>query len=167
MFNLNHPQRITNLKPFINQYNWKGINFPSHKEDWKKFESNNKSIALNILFVSYNTEKKDLHASQNIILSAKIKEFCWWLLMVCDDHDYCYVEMPDEFSKISKRNHREKLLKAPAIINADWECLLEKSYTEKKTNHTLSGCSMFASCSFDPTKNKLDCYKGEDCVEDL
>ena len=76
MFNLNHPQRITNLKPFINQYNWKGITFPSHKEDWKKFESNNKSIALNILFVSYNTEKKDLHASQNIILSAKIKEFC-------------------------------------------------------------------------------------------
>ena len=85
--------------------------------------------------------------------------------MVCDDHDYCYVEMPDEFSKISKRNHREKSLKAPAIIYADWECLLEKSYTEKKTNHTLSGCSMFASCSFDPRKNKLDCYKGEDCVE--
>ena len=24
---------------------------------------------------------------------------------------------------------------------------------------------MFASCSFDPTKNKLDCYKGEDCME--
>ena len=48
------PQRI---KPFINQYDWKGINFPSQKEDWKKFESNNKSIALNILFVPYNTEK--------------------------------------------------------------------------------------------------------------
>ena len=47
------PQRI---KPFINQYDWKGINFPSQKEDWKKFESNNKSIALNILFVPYNTE---------------------------------------------------------------------------------------------------------------
>ena len=47
----NHPERISNLKPFIDQYNWKGINFPSHKEDWKKFESNNKSIGLHILFV--------------------------------------------------------------------------------------------------------------------
>ena len=52
-----HPERISNLKPFIDQYNWKGINFPSHKEDWKKFESNNKSTALNILLVPYNTEK--------------------------------------------------------------------------------------------------------------
>ena len=51
------PQRISKIKPFINQYDWKGINFPSHKEDWKKIESNNKSVALNILFVPYNAEK--------------------------------------------------------------------------------------------------------------
>ena len=42
---------------FINQYDWKGINFPSQKEDWKKFESNNKSIALNNLFALYNTKQ--------------------------------------------------------------------------------------------------------------
>ena len=53
----NHLKRISNLKRFIDQYNWKGINFLSQKEDWKKFESNNKSIALNILFMRYNTEK--------------------------------------------------------------------------------------------------------------
>ena len=56
----NHLERISNLKPFIDQYNWKGINFPSQKEDWEKFQSNNKSIALNILFVPYNTEKTRL-----------------------------------------------------------------------------------------------------------
>ena len=39
----------------------------------------------------------------------------------------------------------------------------EKSYTEKKTKHTCSGYSLFTNCLFDPTKNKLDCYKGEDC----
>ena len=54
----NHPERISNLKPFIDQYNWKGIEFPSHSKDWKKFEQNNKTIALNILYVPYNTEKK-------------------------------------------------------------------------------------------------------------
>ena len=41
----------------------------------------------------------------------------------------------------------------------------EKSYTEKKTKHTPSGCSIFTNCSCDLTKNKLDCYKGEDCME--
>ena len=53
----NHPERISNLMPFIDQYNWKGIEFPSHSKDWKKFEQNNKTIALNILFVPYNTKQ--------------------------------------------------------------------------------------------------------------
>ena len=29
------PQRITKIKPFINKYNWEGINFASEKYDWK------------------------------------------------------------------------------------------------------------------------------------
>ena len=44
---------------------------------------------------------------------------------VCNDHDYCYVEMPNE-DKILKYNFGEKSLKVPAIIYADLECLLEK-----------------------------------------
>ena len=30
----NHSERISNLKPFIDQDNLKGINFPSQKENW-------------------------------------------------------------------------------------------------------------------------------------
>ena len=52
----NHPERISKIKLFIDQYNWKEIDFPSHKKDWKKFELNNKSIALNILYIPYNTK---------------------------------------------------------------------------------------------------------------
>ena len=52
-----HPERISKIKPFIDQYNWKEIDFPSHSKDWKKFEQNNKRIALNILFVPHNTKK--------------------------------------------------------------------------------------------------------------
>ena len=51
------PQRISNIKPFIDQHNWEEIDFPPHNKDWKKFESNNKSVALNILFVPHNTKK--------------------------------------------------------------------------------------------------------------
>ena len=29
----NHPQKKSKLKPYINQYNWKGIKFPSDKKD--------------------------------------------------------------------------------------------------------------------------------------
>ena len=50
-------QRISKIKPFINNYNWKDINFPAAKKDWNKFEINNKIIALNILYVPFNTKK--------------------------------------------------------------------------------------------------------------
>ena len=49
------PQRITKIKPFIDQYSWKEIDFPSRSKNWNKFEKNNKTIALNILYVSHNT----------------------------------------------------------------------------------------------------------------
>ena len=39
------------------QYSWKEIDFPSHSKHWKKFESNNKSIALNILYVPLNSKE--------------------------------------------------------------------------------------------------------------
>ena len=50
------PQRISKIEPFIDQYNWKDIDFPSTSKDWKKFELNNE-IALNILYVPQNTKK--------------------------------------------------------------------------------------------------------------
>ena len=41
-------------------------------------------------------------------------------------HDYCYVEMPNEYNKILKYNYGEKSLKAPAIIYADLGVCLKK-----------------------------------------
>ena len=45
-----NPARVSNIKPFINKCNWKGINHPSKTDDWKTFEKNNPTIALNILY---------------------------------------------------------------------------------------------------------------------
>ena len=94
---------------------------------------------------------------------------------VCNDQDYCHVEMPKEDNKILKYNHGEKSLKAQFMIYADLECLLEKMhscqnniekpYTEEKAKHTPSGYSLFTNCAFDATKIKLSCYKCEDCME--
>ena len=33
------------MKPFINKYNWEGINYSSEKDDWKGSEKNNVTIA--------------------------------------------------------------------------------------------------------------------------
>ena len=49
-------QRITKIKPFINKYNWEGINFSSKNDDLKTFEKNNVTIALNVLY-SKNEKK--------------------------------------------------------------------------------------------------------------
>ena len=31
----NHPERISKIKPIIEKYNWKDIDFPSTSKDWK------------------------------------------------------------------------------------------------------------------------------------
>ena len=51
----NNPERVSNIEP--NQYNWKGIDLPSHQRDWKKFERNNKTSTLNILYLPSNTKQ--------------------------------------------------------------------------------------------------------------
>ena len=53
----NDPERTKNIEPFIDQYKWDEINFPSGQKDWKEFESNNKSIALNVLYVPRSAKK--------------------------------------------------------------------------------------------------------------
>ena len=54
-----HPERISNIKPFINKYNWKGINYSSKIDDWKTLKKNNPTVALNIF---YTKEKETFRA---------------------------------------------------------------------------------------------------------
>ena len=94
---------------------------------------------------------------------------------ICENNKYCHVEMPNEDNKIIKYNQGEKSIKSPFIIYADLECLLEKmnscynsleeSSTTEINKHTPSGYSLFTHCLFDKTKNKLDYYRGEDCMK--
>ena len=45
---------------------------------------------------------------------------------LCDNNDYCHVEMPTQGNKTLNYNHGEKSLKTPFVIYADLECLLIK-----------------------------------------
>ena len=216
------PQRVPKIKPFIDQYNWNDIDFPSTGKDWKKFELNNESIALNILYVPHNTgkihlaykSKHNLTREKQVILlmitdgekwhhtaakrlSGLLREVtgnnngdfyclnCFHAYTtenilekhkkICENHEYCHVEMLNEDNKIIKYNQGEKSIRYPFIIYADLESLLEKistcynnleeSSTTEINKHTPSGCSLFTHCSFDKTKNKLDYYRGNNCME--
>ena len=96
---------------------------------------------------------------------------------VCENHDYYCIEMPNKDNKILKYNFGEKPMKAPFIICADLESLLEKmstcydspekSSTTKINKHTSSGYSLFTHCSFDETKNKFSYDKGKNCMKNV
>ena len=80
---------------------------------------------------------------------------------VCNNHDYCYVKMPNDFEEILKYNPGEKSLKVPFMIFVNLECLLRKMFVE----HTPSGYSWITCCSFNESKNKQSYYRGKDCME--
>ena len=96
---------------------------------------------------------------------------------IFENHDYCYVEMPKEHNKILIYNHGKKSMRAPFVIYADLESLLEKMNTcdnnpekssaTKINKHTPFGYSLFKHCSFNVTKNKLDYYRGKNCMKNF
>ena len=217
-----NPQRLSKIKPFIDNYNWNYINFPAAKKDWNKFELNNKNVVLNILYVPFNTKKVEiayiskynLIRDNQIILLMISNGKNWHYLAVrslsrllrgissnhdgdyyclncfhsyrtenklnvhkkiCENHDYCNIEMPSPSNHIIKYNSGEKSLELPFIIYADLECLLKKidtcynnadlSSTTKINQHIPSGYSIYTNCSFDKSDNKLSYYRGEDCMK--
>ena len=68
-----NPERITKIKPFIDKYDCEGINYPSEKDDQKKFEQNNLTVALNVLYAK--KKKYILPTFQNITQIVKNKLF--------------------------------------------------------------------------------------------
>ena len=93
---------------------------------------------------------------------------------MCENHDYCHVEMPTKDNNTIKYNQGEKSMKLPFTIYA-LICLLEKmntfqnnpneSSTTKINKHRPSDYSLFTHCSFDNSKNKLNYYRAEDCMK--
>ena len=83
-----HHQRILKIKPFVDNYNWNNINFPTAKKDWNKFELNNKNVALNILYVPFNIKKIEIayRSKYNLIRDNQII-----LLMISNGENWHYL----------------------------------------------------------------------------
>ena len=94
---------------------------------------------------------------------------------VCENKDFCNVIMPSEDTKILEFSQYQKSDKAPFIVYADLECIIEKidecknnpenSSTTKVTKHIPSGFSMSTISSFKTIENKHDVYRGKYCMK--
>ena len=79
-----YPERILDIKSFIDQYNWNTIQYKSIQ-----FESNNKSIVLNILYVPYNNTKEIRHAYKSKYNLKRQNQVI--LLMITDGKKWLYL----------------------------------------------------------------------------
>ena len=68
-----HTEKITKIRTLINKYKWEEINFPSEKDDWKKIDKSDVTIAVNVLYAK--KEKYILLMFQKIIQIVKSKLF--------------------------------------------------------------------------------------------
>ena len=46
-----HPERVSNVIPFMNKYNWDRIKYPSKIDDRKTSEKNNETSAFNASYI--------------------------------------------------------------------------------------------------------------------
>ena len=147
------PQRISKIRPYISQYNWKDIDFPLHQKDWKKFEKNNKTIALNMLFVPYNKETVKLackleynHKHQNQVI----------LLMITDGNKWHY---------LAARNLSALLRNKTSNHDGDFYCLNCFNYysTKNRLKEHEELCNKHNSCCIEMPKwvEKIQYNPGE------
>ena len=68
-----HSEIVLNVKPFINKYNCKRINYLSKIDDWKTYEKNNPTMLL--IFCILKRKKYAQLIFQNITQPVKDKYF--------------------------------------------------------------------------------------------
>ena len=109
---------------FSDYYNWEGIEFPAGIKDWKKFERNNKTIALNILFVPHNEKTINLAHKSKYNRKRKTQVV---LLMITNRKKWHYIPLKSErtddgFNRPTKR--LSKLFKGiTSNHDGDFYCL--------------------------------------------
>ena len=89
--------------------------------------------------------------------------------------EFCYIVMPSEYTKILEFNQYQKSDKAPFIIYADLECMIEnidgcknipKNLSKTKVSkHIPSGFSMSIIRSFTSVENKHVVFRVKGCMK--
>ena len=130
--------------------------------------------SLSALLKGITSKHKDYSCCLNCFHSYRSKEALEKNIKVCEDKDYCYIEMPKKVKSL-KYHLGVESMNAPYTIVGDIESLLRKmdtwandpskSSTQNKNEHEMCRYSLFTDCSFDKKYNKLDYYRGKDSLK--
>ena len=102
-----HPERMLYIDFLSLMYNWKGIEFPAGIKDWKRFEKNNKTIALNILYVPRDEEKINLAYKSKYNRKRKNQVV---LLMITDGEKWHHTALKSEPTEDGfNRSHKKSV----------------------------------------------------------
>ena len=149
-----NPQRISKIKPFNDNYNCNDINCPTAKKDWNRFELNNKDVALNILYVPFNTKKIEIAYQSNYNL---VRDNQVILLMISNGKNWHYLAVKS-LSRLLRgitSNHDE-----------DYYCLncFHSYRTENKLNAHKKVCENNKYCKIEmpsPNNNIIKYKEGD------
>ena len=102
-----HPERISLLRPYENQYNWKELVFQVSIKKIDKFEKNNLGITVNMLFSNKKSQRKDIYIVRRSEHNGKCKKQVN-LLMVEDGEKRHYTAIKNTSRLLSKLNGKTK-----------------------------------------------------------
>ena len=115
----NHPERIQGIHHYFScEYSWWGIDFLAGIKEWKRFEKNNETIALNILQVphdeikithAYKSEYNHTRKNQVVLLMITDGEKWHYIALKSEPTDYGFIRPTKSLSKlfrgITSNNH--------------------------------------------------------------
>ena len=100
-------QRISKLRPYEKQYNWKGLEFPVSIKKIDKFEKNNPGIAVNVLFSNKKCLDEDTYTVRRSERNVKCKKQVN-LLMIVDGDKRHYTAIKNISRLLSRLNGKTK-----------------------------------------------------------
>ena len=100
-------QRISKLKPYENQYNWEGLEFPVSIKKIDKFEKNNPGIAVTVLFSNKKSQKESMYTARRSRRNGKSKKQVK-LLMTVDGEEKHFTTIKNISRFLSKLNGKTK-----------------------------------------------------------
>ena len=100
-------QRISRLGPYENQYNWKEVEFPVSIKKIDQFEKNNPGKAVNVLFSSKKSQKKNIYIVRSSERNVKCKKQANLLMIEdCEKRHYTSIKGISRLLKSLSANHK-------------------------------------------------------------
>ncbi|XP_057290793.1 uncharacterized protein LOC130613470 [Hydractinia symbiolongicarpus] len=97
-----NPNRISQMKPYVDHYNWDGMEFPTSIKSIYKFEANNPDIAVNVLHIDgkrINILRRSVHNGRTKVVT---------LLLISNDKKTHYTAVKSLSRHLGKETSKNR-----------------------------------------------------------